>query len=244
MKRRSRLPFAEIKQEQWKHVVGYEGFYEISNIGRVKRLPRLSHQIATIVNPILTPYGYFICSLGKNKKHRNYFIHRLVAIAFIENPRNCSDVNHLDGDRKNYKLENLEWCTRGENHKHAFRTGLRHQNGDKNQSRKLNSRHVKEIVSRYTPNVYTREMICQDYHIDISTVRDILNGESWSTVTGIKKGKGRKMVLSNSDIIKIKAYAKNGLTHTKIGEKYGVSQSYITNIILGKRRSKENIYER
>lgn len=114
--------------EQWKDVLGYEGVYQISNLGNVKRLSTVLHdrfykeKLLTICHNSGTGYD-FVC-LRKNNRDKNFSVHRLVAQAFIPNPRNLSDVNHIDGNKRNNSVENLEWCTRSENLKHALDIGL------------------------------------------------------------------------------------------------------------------------
>lgn len=108
--------------EQWKDIKGYEGLYQVSNYGRVKR--KYNNGKIRILKPISTNNGYLRVSLSKNSVNNTYFVHRLVAQAFILNPENKPEVNHIDGDKTNNKIENLEWCTRSENIQHAFYTGL------------------------------------------------------------------------------------------------------------------------
>lgn len=118
--------------EEWRDIKGYEGLYQISNLGRVKSLNRVvicsngtSHKIKEKIlkNGYMTS-GYLFVVLRKDDKSKNHSIHRLVAKAFIPNPKNCTDVNHIDGNKQNNCLYNLEWCTRSENLKHAVNIGL------------------------------------------------------------------------------------------------------------------------
>ena len=116
-------------QEIWKAVHGYEGIYEISNFGKIKRLSTPNsnnqHKDSFIMSPGRDLRGYLIVCLYKNKKRSTKTIHRLVAIHFIPNPENKKTVNHKDGDKENNYVENLEWNTYSENNKHAFKIGLR-----------------------------------------------------------------------------------------------------------------------
>lgn len=104
--------------ERWKDVGGYEGLYKISNLGRVKGKHRIKSQQDN-------GKGYLIVHLNKNGKSRWYLVHRLVAKAFIENPENKPTVNHIDGNRKNNKVNNLEWATYSENNLHSYRSNGR-----------------------------------------------------------------------------------------------------------------------
>jgi hypothetical protein len=94
-------------EEEWRAVVGYEGLYEVSNLGRVRSLFRYKQ----IVKGIPTNRGYLRVTLCKNKVHKLCSIHRLVATAFIPNPYNYPCVNHKDEERTNNQADNLEWCS-------------------------------------------------------------------------------------------------------------------------------------
>lgn len=106
--------------EEWKSIKDYEGLYEISNLGNVKSL---------IKNRLLKPWmhkkGYMVVTLTKAKKHKHFFVHRLVASAFLESKELTTEVNHIDGNKHNNCAENLEWCGDFENREHAYNTKLR-----------------------------------------------------------------------------------------------------------------------
>jgi hypothetical protein len=112
--------------EAWKPVVGYEGIYEVSSLGRVRMLRRMRSDGRTYperiarVKPLTT--GYLNMSLYKGGKEVRAFVHRLVAEAFIPNPESKPCINHKDGNRSNNAVENLEWCTQSENIRHSFDT--------------------------------------------------------------------------------------------------------------------------
>ena len=96
-------------REEWKPIDGYEGLYEISSKGRVKSLPKCGRN-ARILFEGYNKYGYKSVVLCKNGIYKRYLIHRLVATAFIENPKNLPEVNHRDENKENNRVENLEWC--------------------------------------------------------------------------------------------------------------------------------------
>ena len=104
--------------EIWKPIEGYEGLYEVSNLGRVKSLKRL-HTKERILSQFLNHRGYARVNLWKENKSRKYSVHRLVAEAFIPNPDSKPQVNHIDENKTNNSVENLEWCTQLENHNHG-----------------------------------------------------------------------------------------------------------------------------
>lgn len=126
--------------EIWKDIDGYEGIYQVSNIGRVKSLDRIKpHNTAKcgyieikgkMLKPMETYKGYLCVDLrdGFKNVRKTIPIHRLVAFAFINNPKpeEYNQVNHIDGNKKNNKIENLEWCNNSMNQLHAYKNGLNH----------------------------------------------------------------------------------------------------------------------
>lgn len=106
-------------KEIWKDIEGYEGLYQVSNLGRIKSLKRKDSLGRTIQEKILklskTSWGYFRITLKKENKRKNFLVHRLVAKTFIPNPNNYLEVNHKDEDKLNNEIENLEWCDRNYN---------------------------------------------------------------------------------------------------------------------------------
>jgi hypothetical protein len=102
----------------WKSVVGHEGLYEVSIHGEIR-----NSRTNKVLKPILTPRGYYRISLYKNGG-KIFFVHRLVAIAFINNNLNKKEVNHINGNKIDNTVNNLEWCTRQENAIHSWENGL------------------------------------------------------------------------------------------------------------------------
>lgn len=123
-------------KEVWRDIAGYEGLYQVSNIGRVKSLDR--YVFNERINKLKFQNGrmlvlsigykkkdfYLKVSLSKDNRQVSTYVHRLVAEAFIPNSLNCTQVNHIDGDKRNNAVENLEWVTPQENKIHAVYTGL------------------------------------------------------------------------------------------------------------------------
>lgn len=113
--------------EIWMPVIGYESFYEVSNIGRVKSLIRGSGNHRNTKEKILKPYeasGYYEVSLYIDKSKVHGKIHRLMARAFIPNPEKKRCINHKNGIKTDNRLSNVEWATHTENLVHAYQTGL------------------------------------------------------------------------------------------------------------------------
>ena len=114
--------------ELWKDIIGYEGYYQISNLGNVRSVDRFDgvhDRQGAIMKPALKRNGYLQVGLRKHSERKWFSVHRLVAIHFIENPDKKPQVNHIDGNKLNNTIENLEWVTEKENQNHAARLGLR-----------------------------------------------------------------------------------------------------------------------
>ena len=106
----------------WKDIRDYEGLYQISNLGNVKRSKRES--TGRLLNPYVNSHGYLTVSLSKNGDVSREIVHRLVAKAFIKQPLGQNVVNHLDGNPLNNRVDNLEWCTQKQNIIHAIENEL------------------------------------------------------------------------------------------------------------------------
>ena len=111
--------------EEWRDIKGYEGYYQISNMGRVKSLERTvrcGRGYKTIPEKIRkgkdNSYGYLQVGLSKDGRKKWYRINRLVAQAFLENPDNLPEVNHKNEDKTDNRVENLEWCSRSYNNRY------------------------------------------------------------------------------------------------------------------------------
>ena len=120
--------------EEWRDIPGYKGLYQVSNLGRIKSLIDkkydLNENVVKIINrerilkQNLTKKGYCSVKLYKNGKGKTYKIHRLVAEIFIPNPENKPQVNHIDGNKQNNCVTNLEWNTNEENFNNAIKINL------------------------------------------------------------------------------------------------------------------------
>lgn len=124
-------------EEIWKDIKGYEGLYQVSNLGKIKSLGRTIERIgpngkkfyrnypSKIIKIALDTKGYYRTNLAKNGINKTVKIHRIVAEAFIPNTYNKPQINHIDGNKQNNNVNNLEWCTNKENQDHSWRNGLR-----------------------------------------------------------------------------------------------------------------------
>lgn len=180
--------------ELWKDVVGYESYYEVSNLGRVRSKERvLPHNInkgnyvkkSKVLSTQIRKGYVFVC-VCVNGIRKALPVHRVVAKAFLPNPENKAQVNHIDGDKTNNKLENLEWATAKENVDHAVRTGLI-KKGSRSSRSILNEDIVREIKIKLN-NGDTQLSIVRwlevTHGIKVSRglIGRISNGSAWSQV--------------------------------------------------------------
>ena len=117
--------------EIWKDIDEFAGLYQVSNLGRVRRIGSYSNQNSSwdlkepkILKERKHSNGYLRIMISKNGNHYDRYIHRLVAKEFCENKNNYKEVNHIDGDKANNTSDNLEWCSRSHNNLHAYKKGL------------------------------------------------------------------------------------------------------------------------
>lgn len=129
-------------KEIWKDVKGYEGLYQVSNLGRVKSLIRNK-----VLSPLNRQHGYQAVQLhgkgGNARGFKSFSIHRIVAEAFVPNPENKPEVNHINEDKADNRAENLEWTTRVENCNHGTRN---RRCGDANTNNPKTSSPVKQYT--------------------------------------------------------------------------------------------------
>lgn len=174
------------RPEIWKPVVGFEGSYEVSDWGNVRSVERyvpclmgnrMRLSPAKIKSQHLNKFGYKRLQLRKNNKYYNKVVHRLVAEAFIPNPNNLREVNHMHGNKLDNRYEFLEWCSPKENQQHALLTGLRdHIIGENHYNSKLTENDVYEIRLMLNTKKYTHQFIGDAYNISRTVVTRINNG--------------------------------------------------------------------
>jgi len=164
-------------QEIWKAVIGFIG-YEVSNMGRVRSMARKFQPQSYILKCNKTPKGYIAVALSHGNKETRRLVHRLVLSAFKGDEKSLQ-VNHIDGNKSNNNLSNLEWVTQSQNIIHAYATGLMVKKGDTAANRKLNSSLVAEIRAKFSPKKYTRKMLSLEYGVSESTIHAIILKRNW-----------------------------------------------------------------
>lgn len=159
---------------EWRNVIDR---YSVSNTGRV-----MNNLTGRELRLKLNQKGYLRVTIYVNQQQKTLAVHRLVALAFIPNDINLPIVNHKDGNKKNNNVENLEWCTEGENQKHAYDNGLRVQyKGSKHGRSKLTDGEVLEIRKLRSDGFTTTE-ISQMFGISASMVSCIALNKNWKHI--------------------------------------------------------------
>ena len=166
--------------EIWKPVPGYR-LYEVSNLGRCRSKAQGKYLI-----PYKYPRGYQTYSMKPDKGACRYvYVHRLVALAFHDNPLVLKVVNHIDGNKENNLPDNLEWCSYSHNAKHAIRTGLNWMpatNEENNSNAILDRNKVVEILKIHIVCEISTKRIAEMYGVEKSTIGYIIKGKLWPEV--------------------------------------------------------------
>lgn len=173
-------------REEWAPIIGYEGTYEVSNMGRVRSLRRLNNYRnragkndqrvigGRIMRPQKQKTGYLFVALSKDGKAKAFRIHRLVAAAFVDNPHGLPEVNHIDEDKTNNCADNLEWCDHSYNNSY----GSKSPRGEKNPMAKLTFEDVLEIRYRRASGEMLKS-IAADFGISENHVCNLAQGKRW-----------------------------------------------------------------
>ena len=213
----------DLEGEIWKDLPEYEGLYQASNKGRIKRNNHL-------IKLIIQKTGYLNVSLCKNGISKTCRVHKLIAKIFIPNPNNYQSINHKNGNKQDNRVENLEWCTQSYNNWHAtFILDKGHNKlsmEDANTIRKdvLNGKYknTKEISEKYKCNRGIIENILANryYKTDSSYPIEVLH---------------RKNILCKEIINNIRAdYINTEMSAAKIAKKYNITRGLAQNIIMNK----------
>ena len=172
--------------ELWKPITGYEG-YEVSNFGKIRSLDRIvpwrdgltRRANGKLIQPSQIRGGYFRVCLTNQKRE---YVHVLVAREFIGPKPSRYDVNHIDGNKANNTIDNLEYVTRGENIRHAFRLGLmKPQVGESSHSAKLTDDKVREIRKRLASGERRRDLVTE-FGVSATCINEIARRENWKHV--------------------------------------------------------------
>jgi len=208
--------------EEWKDILGYEGLYKVSNLGNV-----FSYHSNKMLNPSKNNKGYGLVKLYKDGKIKTQTVHRLVMKAFVPNPLNKPDINHLNSNKMDNRLINLEWCTEQENILYAFKVGeIKIKKGLDSPFSIFNQLDIDNIVIMLKSNM-TASAIAKIYKCSIPTICSIAQVNN---INLSRKHIGRK--LSKNNVLQIRnLYSTMKYTYKELGIKFKVSPTTIQKII-------------
>lgn len=167
-------------EEIWKDIPGFEDKFQASNYCRVRSKSRFIRNNyfykGKILNPTVNAQGYLWFSIGSSKHLR---VHRAIALAFIPNPNNYPFVNHIDGNKLNNEISNLEWCTNQMNCEHAYAVGLNFKHlKDSAKLKKSEIIEIKKLLLLNTPV----KVLASKYDVSNSTILSIKKGHTWAHI--------------------------------------------------------------
>lgn len=178
--------------EVWASIYGFEKYYQISSLGRVKAMRRYKERGTQrfwtkekLLNPKPDGRGYKRVLLYGDISETpiRISIHRLVAEAFIPNPENKPQINHINGIKTDNGINNLEWCTSQENLYHAYASGLNiRARGERVGISRLKEKQVVKIRKIYQSGKYTQLEVANMFGVSRSAIRGVINGETWKHV--------------------------------------------------------------
>lgn len=169
----------------WKKIPGFS-LYEVSNYGEIKTFNWKNQGLERIMKPALDANGYLRTVLKRDSDGKlvTIKVHRMVAIAFIENPMNKPSVNHINGIRNDNRVINLEWVTQKENTLHSFKIGISSNKGEKNSCATLTDKEAKEILDSYEfgkkgKKGVTKKQLAEKYNTTFAVIKRLIQRKSW-----------------------------------------------------------------
>jgi hypothetical protein len=175
------------KKEIWKDIPSYEGLYQASNFGNIKSLDKLvgsgiknQSQVlrkGKIMIKTIDRYGYYKLTLYKNKSQKNFTIHRLVALSFLQKVANKESINHKNGIKTDNRVCNLEWCTNMENINHGVKNKL-FDFGENHHKSTLKINDLIEIKLKYIPKKYSSLKLAKEFNVTKQTILNILHNRT------------------------------------------------------------------
>jgi hypothetical protein len=180
-----------LEGEIWRDVDGFKDWYQISNYGRVRSLDRLTihkdggniYRKGKYLNPKYDSNGYLNIILYKYNKAYRRLLHRLVTLAFLENPNELKEVNHKNCNKSDNKLENLEWCSRQQNVRHAVENNLCDcNNGEGNPLSKLKNDDILRMRELRDKEHLSMQKLSRIFNTTESNISSILNRKTWKHI--------------------------------------------------------------
>jgi len=180
-------------EEVWKDIPDFEGIYQVSNFGRVKSLERLTKnkqgtclRKEKLLTLNISNKGYAKVKLYNTNKNikKTIFVHKLVGVCFLDNLNQYKEINHIDGDKLNNKMDNLEWCSRSHNVKETYRLNLKKEEtykGEGNATSKLKEQDVLLIRKLHKQGMSNKELAIK-FNVVSGTIGFIVNNQTWKHI--------------------------------------------------------------
>jgi hypothetical protein len=170
--------------EVWRPVVGWKNIYDVSNLGRIRRvLAAHGTHAGRVLKPWPATGGYLYVILQHRGRKAEIAVHRIVAASFLGRCPLRFDVNHKDGNRANPQLDNLEYLSRGDNHRHAYRILKRtvvSRTGETNGNSKLTQEQVAEIRRRYVRGKISQQSLAAEFQVNQTMIGFIIRRVNWA----------------------------------------------------------------
>ena len=224
--------------EQWRPVVGFEGHYEVSDLGRVRRFAQCNNLGRIMKQNVGKVYPYRRICLSLNGHRYMKFVHVLVAEAFIGPRPPGMQVLHGPNGPSDNSVTNLSYGTPEENQADTERDGTKLRGSQKPQS-KLNEEQVVEIRRKYAGGDRTWRSLAQEYGVTDVLIRFVVTGAAWKHVEGLPASDvrfNRKQKLSDDDVRELRQLHDVGVRNYELADRYGVDQSTISHITAGRMR--------
>lgn len=175
-----------MSKEIWKDIPNLKGWYQVSSKGRIRSFRKANGIDGKRNNPInmngaVDSYGYRVITITTNGHKTTKKLHRLVANTFIPNHKNKPQINHINGNRDDNMVSNLEWCTQSENMQHSYKDLEREPVIGNNI---LNEKDVREIRRHASQRgrFYGKEELANKYNVSKGTIQAVVNGRTWKHV--------------------------------------------------------------
>jgi hypothetical protein len=176
----------DYSMENWRMIIGYEGLYEVSDEGSVRRVAgpdsRGRNRQQRVLRPAVDPHGYLCVALSKNAQMHTFRVHRLVAVAFLGPRPDGLEVNHKNGDKRHNAASNLEYITNEANQQHAVTNGLK-ASGERNGAARLSRADI-DAIRRLRNDGASRAEVARRFGIShLDYVTRITSGKVWQSAS-------------------------------------------------------------